>query len=218
MFYNYIMENYESNTLNFTDSLKSVLNELEEIVQENQQIVEEVQNYKKEMEMLVSNSDNEFLNLTSKEIDDKLDNILNEVIAGENDVREETKKINNDEQEKIKILYSLTSGLNDTITNVMNIIPKDIINSNTIDEPYTLEINKGNEESDTSTINPDDLDTESGSDLDSDLEEPDVSTNTSNVSTNTSNVSTDTSNVFNTFNINNLMSGMSGVYGLVEYT
>lgn len=74
------MEESLSNSSNFRNSLNEVLNDLDVITQENLQAIDDARNYTKEVEELLKSS-NEFSNLSSDEINQKLENILEDVIT-----------------------------------------------------------------------------------------------------------------------------------------
>jgi hypothetical protein len=172
------MESSILNTTNFNDSFKNALDDLTDITNENNQVVDDVKKYRNEMENLINSSTNEFANLNPDEINEKLDNILNDVLI-ENQVvieinpnesqteivqdNSESKNGSGEEleehftkedmDEKINELTQMNNQLNESLNNFMNI----------------LNTNKENDNSDNSTINPDDLETESESE--NDLEE-----------------------------------------------
>ncbi len=168
-----------------------VLSEIDDLITENLEIVNGIHDYKNILDNIISSSHNEFANLSQLEIDNKLENILDEVLATNETVTNETvsdestinkiavdnqqfnvENTQTDNKDKIKILNELSTGLNDTFMNILNMMPKDLMSNNN-------KSGLNNDDSDCSTINPDDLDTESESE--SDLNEIETSKSKNNI-------------------------------------
>ena len=197
------------------DSINNILLELDQLMNENNEVLEDIKNYKKNLDAIISGTDNEFLNLSELEISRKLDNILDDVLQEHNTLNNlnnstdsniidsnkiitnqqlsgnennviDIQKINietltnesaindhssNEEINQINMFDELNS-LNDTFLNLLN---TDINNftSNNKNIDQTNKCNDTNNNSDCSTIDANDLETES--EAESDLDEYDSS-------------------------------------------
>ena len=136
------------------DSVNNVLSELDTIMDESNELLKEIRDYKKNLDTIISTTDNEFLNLSESEISEKLDTILDDVLNSESCIVDSSS--NND-----------CSNLNEFTKKEE--VDKEVDNKEVDKEKETD--NKEDNNSDCSTINPDDLETESESE--SDLDEYD---------------------------------------------
>lgn len=77
------MESILQMTENKEITISSILTEISNLTEENNVIIKDIQEYKKELNVIMSNQNNEFLNLSQDEIDAKLNNILDQVLNEE---------------------------------------------------------------------------------------------------------------------------------------
>ena len=64
-------------------TISSLLTEISNLTEENNLVIKDIHEYKKDLDELIANQNNEFLNLSQTEIDEKLTNILEQVFNEE---------------------------------------------------------------------------------------------------------------------------------------
>jgi hypothetical protein len=85
---NYIMENSSNYELvENKNSILQVLSDINELTTENDNVINDVHKYTQELDTMISQGKNEFENLTQSEINDKLDNILDQVLNDPNNTQ-----------------------------------------------------------------------------------------------------------------------------------
>ncbi len=108
-------------------TISSLLNEITNLTEENNFIINDIHEYKKELNELLANQNNEFINLSQTQIDEKLNNILEEVL------NEEETNISMIEQKEENIMENVNQKENTNNAEGMDNNSESTIDKNDLD-------------------------------------------------------------------------------------
>jgi hypothetical protein len=144
------MESILQKTDNKEITISSLLNEITNLTEENNVIIKDIHEYKKELNELIANQNNEFINLSQTEIDEKLNNILEQVL------NEEETDISMIEQKDENIVENINqkeniNNVDETDNNSESTIDKDDLDYNS--DNSVINNNENKVENTNDTIN-----------------------------------------------------------------
>ena len=140
------MESISQMTNNKEITISSLLNEISNLTEENNFIIKDIHEYKKELNTIAGNQINEFINLSQSEIDEKLNNILDDVLNEEvdNNLIIEKKEEKIKEPVNIKEPGNIKEPVN--IKEIINDIEENDNDSESTIDKNDLEYNSDNSE------------------------------------------------------------------------